>query len=200
MSIDPDLVIEITPPGRGAALDLGGGTGLLREALSRLGYRYVNLDAGPGENGQPSLVGDAHRLPFRSGSLDLVVSKDTLEHFVEPRAAVGEVLRVLKPGAPFVIWVPFMHPFHSTDYYRYTPLGLRHLLGEFEIERFESPLWVFTVVGNALVEALRHARLGFLERPLMATLRALDRRLMRGRREPAAFAAGYRLVARKPRG
>jgi ubiquinone/menaquinone biosynthesis C-methylase UbiE len=62
------------------------------------GHRYINLDSRRFEHGEPSLIGDAHRLPFKDATLDMVVSKDTLEHFLEPWVAVKEVHRVLKEG------------------------------------------------------------------------------------------------------
>ena len=106
-------------------------------------------------------------------------SKDSLEHFSQPWVVIGEVHRVLKDGGQFIIWVPFMHPFHRDDFYRYSPLGLEHLLSDFEIISFESPLWVFTVVGTALIEALKRVHLGFMERPIKQSCEWLDRRFTR---------------------
>jgi SAM-dependent methyltransferase len=127
----------------------------------------------------------------------MVVSKDTLEHFLEPWIAVKEVHRVLKEGGQFIIWVPFMHPFHGDDFYRYSPLGLRHLLGDFELVAFESPLWVFTVVGLAVIEALKRVHLGVAERPIKQLCGSLDRLFMQNLKRPASFAAAYRIVACK---
>lgn len=166
MSADPSLILEVTPPGHGYALDLGGGEGGMRQPLDKLGYTYINLDVRRVVNGEPSVVGDAHVLPFRGGSFELVVSKDTLEHFLQPWTVVKEIHRVLKPRGLFILWVPFMHPFHGNDFYRYTPLGLRRLLGSFEILQFESPLWVLTVFSMPIIEALKRVHLGFLEQPI----------------------------------
>jgi len=170
---------------------------MLRAPLQARGYRYINLDVRYLGNGEPSLLGDAHRLPFKDATLDMVVSKDTLEHFLEPWIVVKEVLRVLKEGGWLVIWVPFMHPFHNDDFYRYSPLGLRHLLRDFDLVAFESPLWVFTVVGLAVIEACKRLHLGVLERPIKRICTTLDRLCTRGRQRPASFAAAYRIVARK---
>ncbi len=43
-------------------------------------------------------VGRAEDLPFREGTFDAVVSFDVLEHCDDPRAAVGEIARVLRPN------------------------------------------------------------------------------------------------------
>jgi hypothetical protein len=85
----------------------------------------------------------------------MVVSKDILEHFLEPWIVVKEGHRVLKGGGWLVIWASYMHPFHGDDFYLFSPLGLRHLLREFNLLAFESPLWVFTIVGLADIEACK---------------------------------------------
>ena len=198
MSSATDLTLEVVPSGSGIALDLGGNTGALRSPLGERGYRYINLDVRAFGAGEPSLIGDAHRLPFKDASLDVVVSKDTLEHFIEPWTVVREVDRVLKRGGRFIIWVPFMHPFHGDDFYRYSPAGLRRMLKDFELIAFESPLWVFTVVGLALVEALKRVHLGFAEAPIKTFCGALDRFFTRRQKRPASFASAYRIVACKP--
>ncbi|MEB3830086.1 class I SAM-dependent methyltransferase [Phormidium sp. CCY1219] len=196
MTTDNSLILEVIPSGKGDALDLGGGRGKLREPLEKLGYSYINLDTRKFDNGEPTIVGDAHAMPFENASFDLVISKDTLEHFLDPFQSVKEVYRILKPGGLFIIWVPWMHPFHGDDYWRYSPLGLQHLLNEFEIISFDSPLWVFTVVGSAVTEAAK--RLGFqlIEQLIKAGCNWLDRRFTQNHNRPAAFA--YRLVTRKP--
>jgi SAM-dependent methyltransferase len=197
MSSNVRLILEAIPHGTGFVLDLGGGKGLLRQPLQERGYHYINLAIRHFENREPSLLGDTHQLPFNDASLDKVVSKDTLEHFLAPYKVVREVHRVLKGGGEFIIWVPFMHPFHGDDSYRYSPLGLHHLLRDLELVAFESPLWVFTVVGLAVVEALKRMRLGFVERPFEKLCGAPDRLFMRPQKRPASFAAAYRIVARE---
>jgi SAM-dependent methyltransferase len=197
MSSDAQLTLEVIPNGTGFVLDLGGNKGMLRQPLQRRGYRYINLDVHCFGDGEPSLIGDAHRLPFKDASLDMVVSKDTLEHFLDPWAAAKEVHRVLKERGQFIIWVPFMHPFHGDDFYRYSPIGLRYLLQDFDLIAFESPLWIFTVVGLAAVEALKRIHLGFTERPIKQLCGSLDRLFARNQKRPSGFAAAYRIVACK---
>jgi hypothetical protein len=104
---------------------------------------------------------------------------------------------VLNVGGKFIIWVPFMHPFHGDDFYRYSPLGLQHLLGDFELVAFESPQWVFTVVGLAVIEALKRVHLGLAERPIKQMCGGLDRLFARHQTRPASFAAAYRIVTCK---
>jgi SAM-dependent methyltransferase len=197
MSSDADLTLEAIPNGTGLVLDLGGNQGMLRQPLEERGYRYINLDFRHFGSGEPSLLGDAHQLPFKDDALDMVVSKDTLEHFIQPWAAVKEVHRVLKTGGQFVIWVPWMHPFHEDDFYRYSPLGLRSLLKDFDLVAFESPLWVFTVVGMAVEEALKRIHLGLIAQRIRPLCGLIDRVFTRRQKHPASFASAYRIVARK---
>ena len=200
MSSDTRLILEVIPDGSCVILDLGGGNGALRSSLEGLGHRYINLDIRRFGIGEPSLIGDAHRLPFKDRIFDLVVSKDSLHFFLNPWLVVKEVVRVLKKNGRFVILVPFMHPFHGGDLYRYSPAGLRHLLGEFDLVKLDTPLWIFTVFGFAATEALKRLHLGFVGRPVRRLCGFLDRLLTARRVQPLSFAAAYMVVARKPSG
>jgi demethylmenaquinone methyltransferase/2-methoxy-6-polyprenyl-1,4-benzoquinol methylase len=51
----------------------------------------------------------AERLPFPDASFDRVLVVDALHHFCHQRAAVGDLLRVLKPGGRLVIEEPDIH-------------------------------------------------------------------------------------------
>ena len=197
MSSDVSHILEVIPPGHGWALDLGGGKGIMRSSIKELGYFYVNFDMENSENGDGSVIGDAHVLPFKDGCFEILISKDTLEHFLRPWRVVDEVHRVLKKEGLFIIWVPFMHPFHGNDVYRYSPLGLRYLLHNFEIISFESPLWVFTVLGSVSGEILKRLSLGFIARQIKRVGNRLDRVFAKHLKHPSSFAAAYRIVARK---
>jgi ubiquinone/menaquinone biosynthesis C-methylase UbiE len=49
---------------------------------------------------------DIMRLPFAEGMFDAVVSCETLEHVPDPRVAIGELHRVLRPGGVLYITMP----------------------------------------------------------------------------------------------
>jgi ubiquinone/menaquinone biosynthesis C-methylase UbiE len=93
-------------------LDVGAGGGYLTALLCQRSRRLTSLDLelGPLRNGARFLnrvnrsnvdliAGDAVKLPCRDAVADLVTCTDVIEHIEEDRKAVGELARVLKPGA-----------------------------------------------------------------------------------------------------
>ena len=53
------------------------------------------------------VVGDAQRLPFKSATVDIACSRESLEHLPDDGVALKELERVLKPGGVAVLTVPF---------------------------------------------------------------------------------------------
>jgi SAM-dependent methyltransferase len=198
MSSDKRWVLKGVEAGDGVALDLGGGPGELARPLEQLGYTYVNVDLEPA--GAHSVVGNAEALPFPDCSCSLVLSSDTLEHFRSPANVLDEARRVLKPGGRIVVWVPFMHPFHGDDRWRYTPLGLRELMNGagFDLERLESPLAIFSLAAQMGIAVAQRIRLERFEPALERAAARLDARMATQRDGPAAFATAYLVVARRP--
>ncbi len=165
--------------------------------LRELGYEYINVDLEPAGGGL-RVEGDAELLPFSSDTFDLIVSSDTLEHFSQPAVVLAEVNRVLKDDGRLIVWVPFLHPFHGNDYFRYTPLGLRTLMERAELQMIslEAPLGLFSLIVQAWIVLLRRVRLGFME-PLLERVAAwIDRRLS-PLQKGMSFAAFYLVVACK---
>ena len=83
------------------AVDLGSSDGLDLGVLKEFyAHNIVALDISPRLLAQVPgrrVVGDAHRLPFPSDSLDLVIANSALHH-LDPERIVSEIGRVLKPG------------------------------------------------------------------------------------------------------
>jgi len=49
---------------------------------------------------------DAQRLSFNANTFDTIISCETIEHLPEPRKALAEMHRVLKPGGRFILTCP----------------------------------------------------------------------------------------------
>jgi len=71
---------------------------------------YLNLMAGETSGRWVVAKADVTKLPFADRSFDIVVCSEVLEHIGDNRAAVGELVRVLKPGGDLVVTVPRYGP------------------------------------------------------------------------------------------
>lgn len=64
-------------------------------------------------------VADAEAMPYPTGYFDTLISNEVLEHVNDDRAAMIEMLRVMKPGGRAVIFVPNRwYPFETHGHYR----------------------------------------------------------------------------------
>jgi 2-polyprenyl-6-hydroxyphenyl methylase/3-demethylubiquinone-9 3-methyltransferase len=94
-------------------LDAGCGTGAFAARAVERGARVVAADVGPNllrlarEKGATAVVAtDVTRMGLADATFDVVVSSECIEHTVDPRAAVHEMIRVLRPGGRLVITSP----------------------------------------------------------------------------------------------
>lgn len=125
------------------AINLGSG-------YDDISPQVTNIDVLPYDS--VDLTCDARHLPFRDGSIDVVMSIALLEHVRAPEDVVAEALRVLKPGGLVYTNLPFMQGFHASpfDFSRCTYEGIKELHAGFEpieVQVFGGPtsafLWVF---------------------------------------------------------
>lgn len=95
---------------QGRVLDIGCGPGWELAELSA-GAWGVGVDLHPHlAVAQPAVRADAMRLPFPDRIFDLALALDVLEQTgVDPRLALAEVARVLRPGGRLLLRVP-AHP------------------------------------------------------------------------------------------
>ncbi len=96
-------------------LDAGCGAGHTALALAALGIRTTALDLTPEMLDQGRALacergleirfdlGDVEELPYPDASFDAVSSRLAAHHFPNPRRAVSEFLRVLRPGGTFLL-------------------------------------------------------------------------------------------------
>jgi SAM-dependent methyltransferase len=117
---------------------------------------YVTVDIN--RNAQPSVVADAHELPFRNDTFDIVIANNVIEHLRSPDIGVSEIRRVLKPGGLVLFTTPFLYPIHEAphDFVRFTKFGLAHLFRDFAaVEILERGGWFSAV--SSLIFKLTHA-------------------------------------------
>jgi ubiquinone/menaquinone biosynthesis C-methylase UbiE len=126
------LFLDKIGPGEKRILDVGVGTGFLSIMLAEIGYSVVGVDLSEEmiKNARKKMdarglkvrleVGDAEALPFEDASFDGVVNRAVLWTLPNPKKALAEWKRVLKPGGTLCF---FLHGPHSH--------GLSHRLTRF---------------------------------------------------------------------
>jgi len=96
-------------------LDVGSGTGHYARLAAALGARLaVAFDLTPemlAKAPLPAVVGDAGRLPFAGGALDVTIAALVLSYVKDVEATLRELARVLQPGGTLVL--SDLHPIAS---------------------------------------------------------------------------------------
>jgi SAM-dependent methyltransferase len=98
------------------------------------------------------IVCDAHWLPFATGSFDLILSTEMLEHTLEPQRIIDEMRRVLRPGGRMLLTTRFIFPLHDVpgDYYRFSNYALTHLFRDWSSARIEAEATTLETIGVLL--------------------------------------------------
>jgi 2-polyprenyl-3-methyl-5-hydroxy-6-metoxy-1,4-benzoquinol methylase len=114
------LARELLEPARDLqgkrVLEIGCGRGGFAAWLSRQGALVTAADFSPGaikaarahftDSGVTWSVQDIQHIELPGASFDTVVSCETVEHVPEPRRAIAELARVLRPGGTLVLTCP----------------------------------------------------------------------------------------------
>jgi SAM-dependent methyltransferase len=94
------------------------------EHLSPLGGKVIGLEydferAAQASQNAPNIINAAgESLPLPSGTFDLILSHEVIEHVQDDRAAVREMVRALKPGGRVIIFAPNRgYPFETHGIY-----------------------------------------------------------------------------------
>lgn len=105
------MVRAVAPVAGERILDVAAGTGTSSVALARSGAEVIALDfsAGMVAEGRRKhkkiefIEGDAQKLPFPDNQFDAVSISFGLRNVADPKAALAEMFRVLKPGGRLVV-------------------------------------------------------------------------------------------------
>ncbi|MFZ6015909.1 MAG: class I SAM-dependent methyltransferase [Patescibacteria group bacterium] len=122
----------------GSILDLGGGKRFqkwlapYKSLFNEADYKTFDYDSTTGAD----IVGDIHQIPLPDNSFDSVICSSVLEHVQDPRQAVKEIHRILKPGGAVFVMVPSIYPYHARpghypDYWRFFEDTLNELFKDF---------------------------------------------------------------------
>jgi ubiquinone/menaquinone biosynthesis C-methylase UbiE len=112
----PRLLAMAAPRRDDACLEVAAGTSIVGRGLAGQVAHVVALDATPamlregwrqadraGIRNLAFVLGDAARLPCRTGAFSLVVTRFSLHHFAEPAGPLRELVRVCRGGGRLVI-------------------------------------------------------------------------------------------------
>ena len=181
------------PRVKGRLLDVGCGAQPYRELLSPevsyLGIDTVDAKARFGYEIPDTLYFEGDTWPVDTGSFDVVLCTETLEHIADTLRFLDEVRRALRPGGRVILTVPFAARWHFIphDYWRFTPSGLMRVLTQagftdvqvyargnaltvacYKVEALILP-FVFPQ-GESFVRKLAMQAIGVLLLPMFATL------------------------------
>ena len=96
----------------GLVLENGCGVGMYVEKLTSLGSRVIGLEYDferaleAGIKSDEIINAAGEFVPLLSSTFDLILSHEVIEHVQDDRAAICEMLRLLKPGGRAVIFCP----------------------------------------------------------------------------------------------
>jgi SAM-dependent methyltransferase len=97
---------------RGIVLENGCGVGMYVQKLSGFGGRVIGLEydleraTEAGLNSKEIVNAAGEFIPLPASTFDLILSHEVIEHVQDDRAAISEMIRVLKPGGRAVIFCP----------------------------------------------------------------------------------------------
>lgn len=121
------LLKEVKP---GIVLDIGAKGSPYKRYIRHINYLTLDVE----EANSPDICCDLHEIKWESDYFDTIIATEVLEHCYDPKKAVNEMFRVLKPGGICIASTRFIYIYHPDpgDYYRFTWDSLKYLFSAFK--------------------------------------------------------------------
>lgn len=100
--------------------------------------KYTGIDVGDNPFADYKIQ-PGEKLSFRDNYFDIIMSSQVLEHVQDVDGYLNECFRVLKPGGILFLSTHGTWQYHAApyDFYRWTSVGIKHLLRKFNFEILE---------------------------------------------------------------
>lgn len=167
----------------GCALDVGCGTGVFAERLSRFGYDLTGIDPFPGmlrylrhrRPDIPAIAASGQHLPFPDDTFDLVYCIAVMHHVAAPdavRLTLLEMARVAKPGGYVLVW-------DHNPRNPYWPIIMKRVPQDTGAERLIPEQEILNGLAEGGVRPIMTQALGFMPdftpKPLTGAIAGLER-------------------------
>lgn len=134
-------------PAGSRVLDVGAGTCPYRSFFTHCEYKTQDFKKYKGikknntiEYGHIDYVSDICNIAVPNNSFDVILCTEVLEHVPEPIKALGEMVRIVRPGGRLLITAPLGSGLHQLPYHYYgglSPEWYNHFLKNFGCELIE---------------------------------------------------------------
>jgi len=158
-------ILGLAPEIYGRVIDIGCGYKPYQELFTTQDYVGLEYDSPDNRaNKKADFFYDGKKFPFSNNEFDCAICSQVLEHVFTPLAFLSEINRVLKPGALFLITIPFVWDEHEQpqDFARYSSFGIKAILEQqgFEIVKHEKTVADLRVIFQLVNAYLCKAMLG----------------------------------------
>jgi len=110
------------PKGGGIALDIGSYNDKnLVNYTKKAGLDLIKCDY---DSTEADIMVDAHCMPFKDNSVDVIINLALMEHVEFPYIVGREFYRILKPGGILITNVAFLQQHHMSSWYHFTHYGV----------------------------------------------------------------------------